>query len=108
MNSFGGTSAAETAAQLLARPRGNARPPLPAGILQELRAWSASEAHREDFCRRLNEARLEVGSTKAHLLELVRDEQLAPAVSIHASNHGEIIVREVASELFAIFVAAAN
>ncbi len=102
------TSAAEIAAQLLARPRGSPRQVLPAALLQDLLAWSACETQRENFCQRLNEVRLELGATEPLLLELVREEQLATAVAIHAANHGEIIVREMVPDLFAILVAAVN
>ena len=97
--------ASEIVAQLLARPRGLPRQPLSASTLQELWAWSACETHRENFCARLNEARLLVDSTEPLLLELVREEQLASAVSIHATNHGEVIVREIIPDLFAILIA---
>ena len=103
MNALLSIDAGEIAAQLLARPRGSPRQPLSAATLQELWAWSASETRREDFCARLNEARLHVDSDEPLLLELVREEQLASAVSIHATNHGEIIVREIIPDLFAIF-----
>ena len=108
MNSLVATSAPEIAAQLLARPRGSGRQTLSSAMLEELSAWSASEKRRETFCERLNETRLEPGSNEPIVLELVREEQLASAVAIHAANHGEIIVREMTSELFAILVPARN
>jgi len=108
MNTLVSVDAGEVAAQLLARPRGSPRQPLSAAMLQELWAWSACETRRETFCARLNEARLQVDSTGPLLLELVRDEQLASAVSIHATNHGEIIVREIVPNLFAIFSSTAR
>lgn len=108
MNTLFSADIAEVAAQLLARPRGSPRQPLSAAILRELWDWSACETRRENFCISRNEARLQVASAGPLLLELVREEQLASAVSIHATNHGEIIVREIAPDLFAISVLPAN
>jgi hypothetical protein len=108
MNTLLSVDVGEIAAQLLARPRGSPRQPLSAAILRELWAWSASETRRENFCIRLNEARRQVDSAEPLLLELVREEQLASAVSIHATNHGEIIVREIVPDLFAILTSVAS
>ena len=108
MNALAAPSVAAIAAQLLARSGRAERQTLSPEMLDELGAWSASETQREEFCRQLNEARLNAGFSQPLLLELVRDEHLASAVSSHATNRGEIIVKEIARGLFAIMPVVAS
>ncbi len=93
---------AELALRLLSRPR----PSISAEHEQQLWQWSNCENRRDEFCARVNEAALAQRAPQPFLLELIRQDQLADAISIHATNHGEIIVRELIPNLFALLAPA--
>ncbi len=95
--------AVEIATWLLARPRSAHREPLASAVVQQIWNWSASETRCEEFCAWINHHAKNVGD-KHELLELVRESQLSCAVSAHASLHGEVVVRELIPDLFAILV----
>lgn len=89
------------ASELILGPQTCERKAVSDDIVQQLKWCTAEEGRSEELCAEINYEANRRGRERA-LIELVGESQLSIAVAAHAGGRGEVVVKNVIPELFAI------